>query len=194
MMILEEGRIPLSAISPLLSSFLEEHGETVGSLAALADRSGVSIAALEKYMCGERRSMLFDHADGIVCALGKVDLWRSELSEYYENVNLNLRQCAHPDCSVWFTPGETKEAGARNPGSGRRQKYCSTPCANSARVGNRRIKHFRGAAQRGEHSFRCRNGHVRTPETTITLKSGKIRCRICNNESSNRSYKKARAA
>lgn len=158
--------------------------ESVGSLAVLAERAGVAFGTLEKYVYeyAGHRSMLFDDADKILCALGKVDLWRGELNEYYENVNLHLAQCAHPNCLVWYEPTRSNHI------------YCSTACANSAKRGNRRIKHFKGKAMKGEHSFRCRNGHVRTPETTITLKSGKIRCRICNNETSMRSYRKARAA
>lgn len=157
-------------------------------LLVLSDKSGVPYDTLETFLLKPDRSesIEFDTADEILCACRCWNWWYTRYEDIYKGVNLNLRQCAHPDCSVWFAIPASKQGG--------RKEYCSTACANSHKKGNRRVKHFRGKAQRGDHSRKCRNGHERTPENTIRLKSGKIRCRVCNNARSNEGYHRKRGA
>jgi hypothetical protein len=189
MLLLEKGRVPAKiAVDALLDYLAESDRDMHTDLLALSDRSGVPYDTLETMAIKPDRSssMEFDVADNILCATRLWTRWRSHYEEYYYGTNLNLRQCAHPDCLVWFEIPATDAGG--------RKEYCSTACANSHKRGNRRVKHFRGKAQRGEHSKKCRNGHERTPETTIHLKSGKIRCRLCNNARSNEGYHRKRAS
>lgn len=181
------GNVPTARVGPILEKLIqdrwpysEEDAESSGiptGQVVLAGKVGCDPTTIAKIIAQENAGADFDLVDRLFCALGRPDVWRGELLDIYEGMRL-LERCAHPDCSAQFL----------QPSHGcRRKRYCSQACADSGRRGYRRIKHFKGRAQR-KHSAKCRNGHQRTPENTITLKSGRIRCRICNNATSNRGY------
>jgi hypothetical protein len=178
--------IPTRVIASHIQAHLEKHEDTY--LLVLAEKAEVDPTTITHYVSGERAAVEFDRADRLLCAMGLVDLWRSELHDYYYGVNLKLRQCEHPNCSVWFEP----TTGPDTVRGGNAQRYCTKACASSAKQGNVRRKKTNVRPVAGTHATVCRNGHKRTPENTIQLKSGKIRCRVCNNASSNRGYHRRR--
>lgn len=188
-LMLQRGRVPARILVEALESYIAQSDRDAhNDLLVIAEKSGVSYFTLETFIEHPDRSasVEFDVADNVLCACRLYEWWRGRYADYYAAVNLNMRQCAHPDCSVWFDIPATDKGG--------RKEYCSTACANSGKRGNRRIKHFKGRAMKSEHSPKCRNGHDRTPDNTMYLKSGKIRCRICNNARSNAGYHRKRAS
>lgn len=192
---MKPGSVPTSRVGPILDRLIKKRwpyseedveasqGELSSGQVILAEKVGCDPTSIANIVAQKHETVDFDLADRLFCALGYPGVWRGELLDVYEDLGL-LERCAHPNCSVQFTPPSH---------GGRRKRYCSQSCANSGRRGNRRIKHFKGKAQKA-HSIKCRNGHLRTPESTITLKSGRIRCRICNNATSNRGYHAKKAA
>jgi hypothetical protein len=192
--VVKPGSVPTTRIATILGTLIKDRwpyssedlfsvGDLAGGYAILASKVGCDPTTIERIVEQKNEGADFDLVDKLFCALGRPDVWRGELLDVYEGMCL-LERCAHPGCSVQFVPPSH---------GGRRKRYCSQSCADSARRGLRRIKHFRGRAQR-EHSAKCRNGHPRTPESTIRLKSGRIRCRVCNNATSNRLYHAKRRA
>lgn len=191
---MKPGNVPTTRVAPILESLINDRwpysdddvlavGDLASSYAILADKAGCDPTTITKIIAQKYEGVDFDLADRLFCALGRPDVWRGELLDVYEGMQI-LERCAHPDCSVCFAPPLH---------GGRRKRYCSQSCADSGRRGLRRIKHFRGRAQL-KHSAKCRNGHLRTPENTIHLQSGRIRCRVCNNATSNRLYHAKRAS
>lgn len=173
--------------------------ETAPELLLICERQGLEYETVAKVVYrythpgstnGPVRSLEFDMADKLLCGMGRWELWRTEFIEYYENVNLRMTRCAHEDCKVDFEP----KTGPGTIRGGNPQIYCSRTCATSAANGNHRHKKTDVRPVLGTHATRCRNGHERTEENTIKLKSGKIRCRTCNNAGSARGYHKRRAA
>lgn len=186
-LLLEKGRVPMLVVQEALSTYRSTSDRTMhDDLLVLSEKAEVPYDTLETWILKPEHSASvdFDTADRVLCACHVWNWWYSRFAEYYDNVNLKLRQCAHKDCSVWFEIPDSPQGG--------RKHFCSTECANSSKRGNKRIKHFKGKAMKTDHSAKCRNGHARTPENTIRLKSGKIRCRVCNNAVSNAGYHRKR--
>lgn len=111
-MILKEGRIPTHVIRPHMVEFLEryetfgwneEYGEDeepngnlplktippLGARGIFAERVGCSLRQLRRIEIGEVSGISFDLADNILIQVGRVDLWRGELQDYYYNVDLS---------------------------------------------------------------------------------------------------------
>lgn len=248
LMVLERGRIPALPIIQAVKRYVRENGNELRAeqldlicVGDVAERAGVPLTTLVTWVEQPDRAgaMPFNVADRLLCASEQWILWYGELSEYYMRVNLNVRECAHPDCKVEFevkppllvctvegctedhysrgmchkheakaryhARKESERTGRtcaeimdeRHPkvSNGRgvdplRREYCSRECAMSGKKGNRR--HKKMSVPRGTQTPVCRNGHKRTPENTIVLGSGKVRCRQCNRDASARAYKVSR--
>ena len=177
---MKPGSIPTHRVSPILEELILDRWPHGGGYDVLAEKVGCDQSSIESIVDQDSPGAEFDLVDKLFCALGRVDVWRGQIADVYESTQL-LERCEHPDCSVLFLP---------SPHGGPRKRHCSRACTTSHLRGNRRIKHFKGEAG----SSKCRNGHPRTPESTIFLKSGRIRCRVCNNATSLRGYYRKLAA
>lgn len=156
----------------------------VSPLQALALMAGVSYDTLYRVRSrAKMRTIEFDLADRLLCAMNLVHLWwREPLKEVYLSLDLSepglppglttdgLRRCAAEGCSVMFEPPSLRPD----------KKYCSTACRN--RVLNRRQNDSQ------PRQSKCRNGHWRTEENTILMEDGTRRCRVCQAESRRRVY------
>lgn len=84
----------------------------------LAREAGISEDSLYRYTMGRYKWMKFDVADRLLCAMNRVDLWHSELSDIYWTVPLyDKTKCENPDCSE--PPVKIKDVGSR---------WCSQRC------------------------------------------------------------------
>lgn len=110
-LILQRGRIPSWILAPYLSEFLERY-ETfgwnedlddiepgdgiftvmpvppIGPQQLLAERIGTSPRQLNRIERAGCVSVTFDLADRLLIEIGRHDLWRGELHDYYYGVNL----------------------------------------------------------------------------------------------------------
>lgn len=136
---------------------------------------------------GKLRWIPFGLADSVLCKLRLQNLWRHELLEAYERVNLSgscgtqwvrpvpkgYARCQLVGCSEIFPSPNAR---------GVRQKYCSKKCKQHASQARRRG--FRSQLSRRFDT--CPAGHDRSPENTyiVNHKSGQVeyRCRVCENE------------
>lgn len=173
------SKIPTELITPIVSTYLENHDEDYQTLAL---RARVHHDTLWTVIQGLHKRVDFDISDRLLCAMGLVHLWwREPLREVYYSVDLSEKgrapklepgqvRCHAPGCLLIFLP--------RRGGSGghNKQLYCSDRCRE------RTIK-MRNGNQRREFNSRkyvCRHGHPRTPDNTEFLGNGTRRCRVCN--------------
>jgi hypothetical protein len=203
LLLLGRGRVPAQPIIAAITRYAVENGEPrndnldLQPLIVVAERAGVPYSTLCTWVEGPRRAgaMPFNVADELLCACDLYHLWWGELGEYYERVDLSWKQCECEGCETWFQL--KKDTLGRHAS----QMYCSQQCRQAAhklRTGrnqhrlakaNRRKK---GGRPVGVEERKCRNGHEFTPENTMILKSGKRRCRTCNNATSSAGYHRRR--
>jgi hypothetical protein len=140
----------------------------------IAFRAGISDQTLLTYL-GKRtiKSLSFNDADRLLCAMNLWELWHTELRDYYENVNLRIVQCARQGCTSVFDIGEVADGDPI-------RHFCSHECSvtpDSERP--EKIKYS---------SMVCRRGHPRSEHTYISPKTGKSICRECKREEARRRY------
>ena len=130
----------------------------------------------------------FPVADAILCATGKVDLWRGVLAEFYENVDMTWVQCESPACDRWFRQGRVTTGPTV-------KRYCSKACSDATtrlqRGEQSTIRKNYGGGGKRRKSNKCRNGHERTPESTKIRKNGKMECLLCHRESAKAAYRRS---
>lgn len=198
MLMLEKGRVPTIVVQEALSAYLSISDRSLHEdLLVLSEKAQVPYETLETWIMNpdHGQSVEFDAADRVLCATRLHEWWRVRFFDYYINVDLAWRTCACPGCSVKFRPDPKAK--------GKKPIYCSKLCCDAAsnmRVHGAHTRRFDGtdgepkrmkdygAAGKPRRSKRCRNGHKRTPDNTIYLRSGMIRCRMCNNAASKRGY------
>jgi hypothetical protein len=144
-------------------------------------------------MDGRNKTIDFNLADRLLCAMNMTDLWRTTLSHLYETVQFDdsWKRHHHPDttgektcgrrgCSVRFTPP------ANRPG----KKYCTPACCAAAYW---QKKHGVKTQIRGKNrqleKLVCRNGHERTPGNT-RFENGVRRCLVCKHISDSNNNRK----
>lgn len=147
---------------------------------------------------GKLRWIPFGLADSVLCKLRLQNLWRHELLEIYEAVNLSgscgtqwvrpvpkgMARCGRVGCSVVF---EQRTSGSK-------KKYCSVICKNQAyKLRSGQTKSAPTGPGRHLSALRCKNGHERTPENTYLYK-GKRLCNECRKERKREAYARERLA
>lgn len=178
-------RIPTKVIVPFIQEYLnayqmDEETSTVGPVQVLADRAGLHSDSLRNYLGYRKQTMDFDMADRLICAIGRPMLWRSELLEWYERVDLSdppkppppkygLIRCFRPGCTQMFEP--------KMPWA----KYCSKACKASVQ-GNRRRRKKGVPTRYGTRWGTCPRGHDRSEENVYVRRNGSITCRVCRKE------------
>lgn len=192
------ARVPLDPFLPVFHRAIEKEGIDVEVLSL---RSGVDYEVLQKLLTGTRaKTVDFDVADRLVCALGLVHLWRErtpwreiylrvDLSEPDEPLIGTERRCAAPGCGNVFSVPEPTTPDATTRRGYARKIYCSTSCAQRAA----KIRVGASPAPGDGRNYKCRNGHKRTPENTEYLSNGTRRCRDCNRERTQEFRKRQRA-
>lgn len=199
---LEPNRIPAEPIVAAILEFLDKEGTRLGDemttpapMIVLAERADLREATLYSMIRGRTKTVDFDVADRLLCAMNMHDLWLTDLHEVYVAAGLHegersrkverasgLKVCARKGCSNTFTqPVKTPP-----------KKYCSETCCAASYWHK---KHGAKTTLRGPgrklEKLVCRNGHERTPENTGFNGVANF-CRICKNASDRRSRARAR--
>lgn len=129
----------------------------------------------------------FDFADKMLCVLSLEDLWRGELSDLYEAVDLQTEQqrvrrappgsirCGRRGCGTLFKPGMPWA------------RYCSKNC-KMAEQRHRRSEREQRPQRYGHRYDTCPNGHDRSPENVYERPNGSIACRACRREAAQAKY------
>lgn len=229
MLLLQRGRIPAEVIIREVQSYLSMQEEAtdpneLGPTYWLAERANIARDTLGSYLSGERNSVEFDVADRLLIAIGRVDLWRGRLLEYYENVDLTWQTCACPGCSRMVKQdshdlcrwdgctkvGKTRglcnahELRARREGIieqfplvGQKDGVDRIYCSRACRTAAAKLR--KGVTQSRRKRYVntgkvCRNGHPRTPENIKRRPGGKIECAECSREKARERYRASREA
>ena len=97
--------MPVTAILPILQEYLDSQDETrdIGPVTALAERMGNTTEDwLLRILKGKVKTVDFDFADTLLCAVGRFYLWYSDpLRDIYESVVL-AEVCERPGCGRKF--------------------------------------------------------------------------------------------
>lgn len=127
------SRIPTEPLLPVLRRYLDEYeteamvpgAQEYSSTLILAERAGMEYDVLWHTLAGRAKTIDFDVADRLMCAMGLVHLWwREPLKTIYENVDLSGKStCMARECGREFDLPEQVRGGNE-------PLYCSSRCQN----------------------------------------------------------------
>jgi len=201
----EPNRIPAEPIMALVRGYLEETGDrfsegsfTQASLFIFAERVDLKGDTLDHMMRGKQKTLDFDTADRMLCAMNLTDLWHTDLAEVYETAMLDEgmrrtkplsasgeRVCERVGCSNRFTPPR---------GRASRKRFCCQTCYSAWYHAERRGGYKVGAYGPGYSlsALVCRNGHQRTAENTKYNQFGRrycVECKRATNRANGQRYR-----
>lgn len=183
------NRIPAAPIVETVVAYLSSEGDRKGegvfapeSVYLLAERADIRGDTLEKILSGRSKTIDFDLADRLLCAMNLSELWLTDLAELYQEAALSdevrtrkaltvsgRRMCARRTCTTVFAPARN------NP----HQRYCSSTCQTADwKVRNGKVVKIRGKG-RVLDKLECRKGHPRSAANTRHTTDGRIYCTIC---------------
>lgn len=151
---MKPGNVPTSRLGPIIGDLVKDRWPHGGGYGVLAEKVGCDQSAIEGIVDQEYAGCEFDLADGLLCSLGRVDIWQGELSDVYSSVSIP-ETCERLGCSLKFHP--KKQGGVK------RRRFCSRQCRQMdwlARAGQINDTPKRNL------KVRCRGGHFRTSENT----------------------------
>lgn len=188
------SRIPAERLLPHIERYLAEYETQEGygvqrmePKTCLAFHARMKVDTLSKILNRRTKTLDFNMADRLLCAMNRPQLWWEDLADLYYSVDLSApitapipakegRICARAGCSNAFVP---KMPWGR---------YCSTACRASVQRARRQQR--RGVTQRyGTRYGTCPKGHDRSPENVYVRPDGHVSCRVCNRDAERRRYR-----
>lgn len=190
------SRVPARLLRPLVQEFVGESeipsmGGPLPRLTVLADKTNLHYDTIQHIWAGEEKTVEFEVADRILCAINAVQAWfREPLAEIYRNAN-SLGAIDPPK-------GRCQRRGCSNPlppktwPGGQPQKYCSRTCRDAA--SRSRLRDKTRVGRYSNPLDRCVNGHDWSTENTYISPGGKRLCRVCMRQRQAEIRRKARQA
>lgn len=167
---MKPGNVPTEHLGPIVAELIAERWPQGGGVEVLAEKVGCDYKTVENVVKQTHEGVDFDLADKLLCALGRVDMWRGVLADVYLEMQF-VETCALPGCGKTFPEQQI----------GRAKRYCSKNCGYLGQ----RVKRGVATGERLRKRGMCLKGHRLTPDNVRITKRGDgvLRtCRTCDRE------------